>query len=111
MAALTPQKLSVHTAGEAVFTASDAAGDTFPNTGNEMVIVKIGGTTTEVQASSVVCSHGFQATSPSTPATKADEDFIFPNFPVSTFGETITINYDQVTDVSIAVIQIVKSGN
>ena len=111
MAALTVQELSVHTASSATFVAADALGDTFPNTGNELVIVKIGATTTIVQVASLKCSHGFESTSPETPATAADVDFILPNLPVSTFGEVPTVSYDQVTDVSIAVIRIVKNGN
>ena len=112
MAVLPIQELSVHTASEAVFTPADAGlSDTFENTGNELVIVKIGVTTTIVQAASVKCSHGFESTSPEAPATKADKDMIFPNFPVSTFGEIVTLSYDQITDVSVAVIRIVKSGN
>ena len=112
MAELTVQELSVHTASEAIFTAADAGlSDTFENTGNELVIVKIGATTTIVQALSEVCSHGFQGKSPTTPVTKAAEDVVFPIFPVSTFGNIVTMSYDQITDVSIAVIRIVNNGN
>lgn len=90
------------------FVSVDALGDTFVNTGNEMVIIKTGETPTTVTiASPTQCSQGF--THDITIELEAEVEKVFPALSVNRFNNSngiAKVTCNPVTDVTIAVVRI-----
>lgn len=104
--ALVPTQI-IDRDGHAETLQAAAAGDTFNNTGTEVLHIKNSGGTarTVTVPATKACSHGYlHDASVSVPITTGDR-FLGP-FPLDQFGTTPNINYSSPTGLTISVLKV-----
>lgn len=102
MATLAVSRSSL-TGATPTFVAATAGGDTFPNDGNALLIVKTAGTVVTVTVDSIKpCDQGSDHNVVVVLAATA-ETTIGP-FPVARFGRSPAITYSVVTACTVAVV-------
>lgn len=119
MATLSVQTLSETGTAALTFTAATETGDEFPNAGRQCFVVKNAGaetdvivTATKVVTSESIPSFGDMTKTASTVTVTAGNTGYLGPFPVRSFNAddgVVEITYNQVSSVSVAVIEL-KNG-
>lgn len=113
MAVLSVQQI-LRTGTGVTFASANSGGDSFPNTGNEVLHVKNGGgsSVTVTINSQAQCSFGFDHDE--TVSVPAGGEREIGPFPKSRFNDTsdrVNVTYSAVTSVTVAVKQFVPAAN
>lgn len=105
MAAITVQTIAL-TGLEATYASASSGGDSFANTGRELIHIKNGDASdhTITIDSTKDCDQGVDH-DPAVVVTASEERFIGP-FDPNRFGTTVNVTYDAVTSVTIAVFKL-----
>lgn len=111
MAALTSQNVVLTGLVNATYAAADVGGDTFSNDGARTILhVKNGDASPKTVTVDDIVSQtptGAVAFNPDVQVTiPAGQDAFIGPLPVSRFGRTVTVNYDAVTSVTVAVLYL-----
>jgi len=106
MAALTTQVV-VNTGLEATYASAAGGGDTFTNTGKELIHIRngSGGDITLTIETSLVIEGDLTVADRTVLITAGEERFVGP-FKTSRYGATTTLTYSGVTSLDLAVLQM-----
>lgn len=111
MALLTTQSIT-RTGLEAAYSSCSAGGDTFTNSGYELIHVKNGHSAAQtVMVATPATSYGLAIADPAIEITAGEDRFIGP-FPTALFNgsaDTVSLSYSSTTSLTIAVLKLIPN--